>query len=113
MNTYGSGATREYVGRNALDAATADRFTIIGTGYENEAAILSARGFKKSNARKLDLWAGRMRSRIEANALRVILSMRTLLRMAQAIERYGLDFEVAVGKEFLGRLDPETRELLK
>lgn len=29
MNTYGSGASRQYVGRNQLDAATLDRFCVI------------------------------------------------------------------------------------
>lgn len=35
MNTYGTGATSEYVGRNRLDAATLDRFAFIDFGYDN------------------------------------------------------------------------------
>jgi hypothetical protein len=112
MNTYGTGATRQYVGRNALDAATADRFTIVSTGYEHEAEIIRSRGYAASTADRLAGWAGEMREKVEANALRVMLSMRTLLRLAQAIEIYGQHFETAVEKEFLGRLDPEVRELL-
>lgn len=34
MNTFGSGATSEYVGRNRLDAATLDRFCFISFGYD-------------------------------------------------------------------------------
>lgn len=112
MNTYGTGATRQYVGRNALDAATADRFTIISTGYEHEAEILVSRGYNPDNAHRLETWARGMRHQIEGHALRVILSMRTLLRMAQAIEVYGLPFETAVEKEFLGRLESDVRDLL-
>lgn len=112
MNTYGTGATRQYVGRNALDAATADRFTIISTGYENEASILAARGYSAPTADRLACWAAAMREQIEANTLRVILSLRTLLRMAQVIEGYHLPFEAAVEKEFLNRLEPDTRRLL-
>lgn len=112
MNTYGTGATRQYVGRNALDAATADRFTIISTGYENEAAILRSHGYSLANAQKLETWAKSMRQRIDENALRVILSLRTLLRTAQAIETYGQEFDTAVLKEFMNRLEPEVRELL-
>jgi MoxR-like ATPase len=112
MNTFGTGATREYVGRNAMDAATADRFTIIATGYEHEAEILKLNGYSSQTARRLAEWAAVMRNRIEREALRVILSMRTLLRMAQAIERYGWTFDDAVEKEFLGRVDPDTRALL-
>jgi hypothetical protein len=53
-----------------------------------------------------------MRTKIDEHALRVILSMRTLLRMAQMIDHYGRDMTVAIEKEFLGRLEPDIRELL-
>jgi len=33
-NTYGKGADRRYVGRNALDAATLDRFIVIDFNYD-------------------------------------------------------------------------------
>ncbi|MBI5960799.1 MAG: AAA family ATPase [Chloroflexi bacterium] len=111
-NTYGTGPNRQYVGRNTMDAASMDRITIISTGYENEAAILEARGYSNFTATRLEAWAKTTRKRIEDNALRVILSNRTLLRMAQMIERYGRSFEVAIDKEFLARLDADTRELL-
>lgn len=35
-NTFGTGANRDYVGRNQLDAATLDRFVIIEWGYDEE-----------------------------------------------------------------------------
>jgi cobaltochelatase CobS len=35
-NTYGTGANRDYVGRNQLDAATLDRFIVIEWGYDEE-----------------------------------------------------------------------------
>lgn len=35
-NTYGKGATMEYVGRNRLDSATLDRFIIIDVGYDSK-----------------------------------------------------------------------------
>lgn len=34
MNTWGNGATREFIGRNALDAATLDRFLFIHLPYD-------------------------------------------------------------------------------
>jgi len=33
-NTYGTGATVQYVGRNSLDAATLDRFVMVFVGYD-------------------------------------------------------------------------------
>lgn len=35
-NTYGQGASREYVGRNQLDAATLDRFVVVNWGIDHE-----------------------------------------------------------------------------
>lgn len=35
-NTYGTGASREYVGRNQLDSATLDRFSVIDFGYDEK-----------------------------------------------------------------------------
>lgn len=112
MNTYGTGATRQYVGRNALDAATADRFTIISTGYENEVQILESRGFSTDLAERLQKWAVSIRQKIDQNSLRVILSNRTLLRIAQAVEIYGIQYDQALLDEFFERLEAETRELL-
>lgn len=112
MNTYGTGATRQYVGRNALDAASLDRITVISTGYENEEAILTGRGYGKKTADKLVKWAKKVRTEIDRNEFTVILSNRTLLRMAQTIERFGWTFEKAVQKEFLDRLEPDFRTIL-
>lgn len=45
MNTMGTGATTQYVGRNALDAATLDRFAVLKVGYDDslEAHMLGLR----------------------------------------------------------------------
>jgi MoxR-like ATPase len=33
-NTFGHGATRQYIGRNALDGATLDRYAVLDMGYD-------------------------------------------------------------------------------
>ena len=38
-NTYGYGATRQYVGRNPLDAATLDRFAVTSVDYDEDMEI--------------------------------------------------------------------------
>ena len=38
-NTYGYGATRQYIGRNPLDAATLDRFAMITVDYDEDLEI--------------------------------------------------------------------------
>lgn len=112
MNTFGSGATRQYVGRNALDAASMDRMTIITTGYEHEKAIMERHGYDEDTAEMLVEWAMGMRKKIDDNSLRVVLSNRTLLRMADGIDYLGWDLDEAMEHEFLERLDPDTRDML-
>ena len=112
MNTYGTGATRDYVGRNALDAATMDRYTVISTDYENETAILMFHGYAQDLATTLEVWAHETRKKIADNSLRIILSNRTLIRIAQAITSYRWTWDRAIEKEFFGRLEPEYRELI-
>lgn len=110
MNTFGTGATRMYVGRNAIDAATLDRVTFIYTGYEREAERLLKRGFGKKDVTKLMKWAEKIRSHIDANGLRVTLSPRTLLRMSQRMND-GQSLELAAEKEFFAKY-VEQREYL-
>lgn len=113
MNTYGNGSTRMYTGRNALDAATADRISIIPTGYESEVEILVAHGYNRSLAQKLVSWAQGIRAKIDREGLRVILGNRTLLRIAQGVQVYGWTQADAVQQEFYGRLEPEFASFLK
>lgn len=113
MNTYGDGPNREYVGRNALDAASKDRITVIDTGYENEDKILIAKGYTSTTAQDLVRWAAEMRRRIDRDGLRIILSNRTLIRMAQALEVYGWTFKETVEREFLARVGDAERKYLQ
>jgi hypothetical protein len=47
-NTYGTGADRQYVGRNKLDAASLDRYAVIEWGYDEalEASLIGAQAPK-------------------------------------------------------------------
>lgn len=47
-NTFGRGASREYVGRNPLDAASLDRFVMLEWGYDNnlEDELARTKGIK-------------------------------------------------------------------
>lgn len=45
-NTYGNGASRQYVGRNQLDAATLDRFTIVNFDLDEQLEQNLARKYK-------------------------------------------------------------------
>jgi hypothetical protein len=113
MNTYGSGATREYVGRNALDAASMDRFdSLIDTGYEQEELVIKAAGFTQAPVEKIVMFAKKIREMIDKNQLRVVLSTRRLLGIAEAMEKFGCQPKEAFEREFYSRLEKHDRESL-
>lgn len=78
-NTYGTGATRTYVGRNQLDAATLDRFacSTVEIGYDRKLEERIANGFLGATGFLKRLWA--VRDVIEKNHMRRIMSTRTVV----------------------------------
>jgi MoxR-like ATPase len=89
-NTYGNGANRMYVGRNQLDAATLNRFTMgtITVDYDRklEARLTPDRlGGNEAMAEVLLNWAWTTRERIDKNALRRIMSTRNILDAADCL----------------------------
>ncbi len=78
-NTYGTGATRTYVGRNQLDAATLDRFacSTVEIDYDQRLEESIALGILGDTALLKRLWA--VRKMIDDNHLRRIMSTRTVV----------------------------------
>ncbi len=79
-NTYGTGADMIYVGRNALDGATLDRFTVIEFNYDENV--------EKSLAYDNELYEfiRDLRSIIEKNSLRYIVSMRATINATKLLQ---------------------------
>ncbi len=73
-NTYGSGATHEYVGRNKLDAATVDRFTMLDWGYDE--ALELAMGRNDAWTRKVQA----IRRAVAAAGIKHVVSPRASKR---------------------------------
>lgn len=69
-NTYGRGADRQYVGRNQLDAATLDRFSIYECDYDEELELELA-----GNA-EWTMYVQKVRKAVEAEKVRHIVSPR-------------------------------------
>lgn len=53
-NTYGTGASMEYVGRNQLDSATLDRFAIVEVGYDSRIEKVSCTYIDKEGKEVVD-----------------------------------------------------------
>lgn len=82
-NTFWSGATREYVGRNQMDAATKDRFVFVEVGYDRkvEKAIAS----QYPNGEEVASRVQDVRKAIAKLKLRHIVSMRATCSIAKLI----------------------------
>ncbi|HAL44808.1 MAG: hypothetical protein A2Y12_01280 [Planctomycetes bacterium GWF2_42_9] len=105
-NTYGNGGDAQYVGRNALDAATKDRYVLskIHVNYDvsMEDAIAKQIIGKDNYAEELIVWVANLRERIANNRIRKVASTRLVISAAKAIaagksmtqikERYFLDW---------------------
>lgn len=79
-NTYGTGADMIYVGRNALDGATLDRFTVVEFDYDEE--------IEKQLAYDDTLFSfiKSLRNAIQEASLRYIVSMRATINATKLLE---------------------------
>ena len=79
-NTYGKGATLEYMGRNRLDSATLDRFIILNIGYDKniEKTICN-------NDKYLKI-VNKLRKNAEKYAIKIIISPRAIFNGADLLE---------------------------
>ena len=77
-NTYGNGATAEYVGRNPIDGATLDRFAFFNVDIDEavEDAMLAGFGLPSATAKVWLEAVRRSRINVATSGLRVIVSPR-------------------------------------
>jgi cobaltochelatase CobS len=89
-NTFGRGGDHMYVGRNALDAATLDRFVLctLNVGYDTELELDLARAtLEQAQAEELIAWVNGLREKITDNRLRRVASTRLVVNSAAAMKR--------------------------
>jgi MoxR-like ATPase len=108
-NTWGSGASREYVGRNQLDAATMNRFALIAMDYDHglESAIAASHYVHGEQVAEM-MQAYRRACRAES--VRLVISPRNTTRTAKALAA-GLTISQALDLSLCG-LDYDTRQRL-
>lgn len=112
-NTFGFGADAEYVGRNQLDAATLDRYSVstvfIDYDAEMERSLVGC-VLPSSDAKRLLDWGWGVRGVVQKNRLRRIVSTRTLLNGARVLAA-GDPFESIVSRFFQSWTESE-REMV-
>lgn len=105
-NTFGTGADRQYCGRNQLDLATLERFCIgrIEMDYDRNLE----RSLCPDGELLETLW--RYRDAIAAHRLARVVSTRFILKAYKAKQR-GRDMEYIESKLFFGWRDDEVRKV--
>ncbi len=96
-NTYGRGADRAYVGRQAIDAATLDRFSVETIEVDNdlESVLCAATGADNKTVVKVLAFVRKLRRNAEAKRMTVVVSPRASVGMCRLIEA-GRTWEDAV-----------------
>jgi len=86
-NTFGSGATMEYVGRNPIDGATIDRFAQLEVPIDEkvEDAMLASVGLDAIIATKWVTAVRKARQNVTESGLKVIVSPRATLNGAKLL----------------------------
>lgn len=107
-NTYGTGATRTYVGRNQLDAATLDRFacSTVEVGYDKKLEESIARSILGDDELLKKLWRVRYKV-IDRNHMKRIMSTRTVVN-SHTLVKSGIS-EKAFWDMYLASWSPEER----
>lgn len=108
-NTFGNGATAEYVGRNPIDKAFIDRFSVIEVGYDpavEEAMLASVVGLPTAVADKWLAVVRKCRANVETSGLKVIVSPRATLKGAKWL-RNGVPMAQVVEMTILKGTKPE------
>jgi len=105
-NTFGDGASRQYVGRNQLDAATLDRFTTLVWEIDEELEEIMAGG--SADGKKWLKAVREVRSWASKNVERVIVSPRAVERGA-ALLGAGLPYTKVIDRALLGSFPADKR----
>lgn len=109
-NTYGFGADRQYVGRNQLDGATLDRFTIIDWKIDDELEAKLA-GNSEQNLKWLQFIRD-IRDYLNMNQVRAIVSPRAVIRGRDLID-IGLPLEQVLELAVYNAIPPNNQEAVK
>ena len=111
-NTFGHGATAEYVGRNPLDAAFLDRFASVTIGYDNavEEAMLNAVGLDPTLSAKWLNVVRVARTNVANYGLRVVVSPRATVHGAKLLKGDAYSIKEVVEATILKGAKPDVAE---
>lgn len=87
-NTFGTGATAQYVGANPIDAATKDRFAVMEIHYDEaiEDAMVASVGLEKSVASTWLNTVRKCRVNVDHHGLKIVVSPRASMIGAKMLK---------------------------
>jgi len=106
-NTYGNGASRQYVGRNQLDAATLDRFAILDWNIDDKVEA-SLAGTSAEGKRWLVVVRAVRKRVIDELELRVVITPRATQRGALLLAA-GMEFQEVMRIALTGSIPESAR----
>ena len=106
-NTYGTGASTEYVGRNQLDGASLNRFALVEVGYDPRIEEFSAHG----NKDVLE-FCRNFRKACDNNGTHTIVSYRDISRLAKMIDGAKLDVKSALRSCVIKGLENDSLRMI-
>jgi cobaltochelatase CobS len=109
-NTYGFGADRQYVGRNQLDGATLDRFTIINWQIDEDLESKLA-GDTEQNIKWLK-FIRETRQYLNNNSVRAIVSPRAVIRGRDLIN-IGMPLDQVLELAVYNAIPPTSQSAVK
>lgn len=86
-NTYGRGATRAYVGRQAIDAATLDRFSVETVEVDEalESELCHSVGLETEQVDRVLKFVRKLRANAERHAMPIVISPRASVGMVRLL----------------------------
>lgn len=111
-NTYGNGATAEYVGRNPLDKAFTDRFMFMDVEIDEniEDAMVFGTGIEVAVGKRWLKFVRKVRDNVQSNGLKVVVSPRGAVGGAKMIVAGGFTNEQVIAGSILKGAKPEQAE---
>lgn len=106
-NTYGMGATRQYVGRTAIDGATLDRFAMLTIEIDESLESIVAMSLAPDDATAKRVIEYVRRLRRNANDMKVIISPRATFGMCQMLS-VNMSWDAAVDACVRKGMTPEN-----
>lgn len=106
-NTFGTGASMQYSGRNQLDAATLNRFVTVYVDYDKRIEEACSRGNKEALE-----FCREYRKASQKNGLQVVLSYRDITNLCFALEA-GMDRTEAIADCIVKGLQADSLRMLK